>query len=115
MEKNQWVERHTFQVDNKAQRCYLCGKEFVLLCIFTVRIHIMALKDQIVSTISRKGQTTIPAVIRRLLHVYPGDMIKYDIHEDGVQIKKITGIDLKWAKAIESTLTEWSDPEDDDL
>ena len=78
-------------------------------------MYTMALKDQIVSTISQKGQTTIPAVIRRLLHVYPGDMIKYDIHKDGVQIRKIAGIDLKWAKAIESTLTEWSDPEDDDL
>ena len=75
----------------------------------------MALKNQLMSTISKKGQTTIPAAVRKLLHAGPGDIIRYEVKEDGVRIQKLEGIDLKWAKAIESTLTEWSGHEDDDL
>ena len=53
--------------------------------------------------------------MRKLLHLDTGDVIKYEVEKEGVRIQKIEGIDLKWAKAIESTLTEWSGPEDDDL
>lgn len=73
------------------------------------------MQKQLMSTISKKGQTTIPSEVRKLLHLDHGDVIKYEVEEKGVRIQKIDGIDLKWAKAIESTLTEWSGPEDDDL
>jgi hypothetical protein len=46
------------------------------------------------STTSSKGQTTLPATVR---------------------IRRATPLDLNWAKAVESTLTEWSSPADDDL
>ena len=69
----------------------------------------------LISTVSRKGQTTLPASIRRLLHIEPGDSIKYEIEDDVIRIRKAEGVDLEWAIAIESTLTEWSSPKDDDL
>ncbi len=69
----------------------------------------------LVSTISKKGQTTIPSSVRKVLKIKPGDAIKYEIEDDIVRICKAEGIDLEWAIAIESTLTEWSGPEDDDL
>jgi len=67
------------------------------------------------STLSTKGQTTIPAQVRRKLEIRPGDTICYELGEAGVHIRKTTPLDIEWAKAVESTLSEWSDGEDDDL
>ena len=67
------------------------------------------------STISSKGQTTVPVAIRRSLDLHPGDAIAYRVEGDKVSIHKAAKIDLEWAKALEQTLTEWQDEEDDDL
>lgn len=67
------------------------------------------------STLSAKGQTTIPAAIRRRLGIRPGDTIKYEVEDGAVRICKVEAIDIEWARALESTLTEWSTDEDDDL
>lgn len=40
----------------------------------------------IVSTLTSKGQTTIPVGIRELLGLKPGDQIAYEITEDGVML-----------------------------
>ena len=68
-----------------------------------------------ISTISSKGQTTVPVAIRRSLDLHPGDAIAYRVEGDKVSICKAAKIDLGWAKALEQTLTEWQDEEDDDL
>ena len=67
------------------------------------------------STLSAKGQTTIPVRIRRELGIKAGDTINYEISGDTVHIRKTTPLDIEWAKAVESTLTEWSSNDDDDL
>lgn len=38
------------------------------------------------STITAKGQTTIPRDVRRCLGVGPGDRIRYFIHSDGTVV-----------------------------
>ncbi len=38
------------------------------------------------STITAKGQTTIPKPIRDHLHLKPGDRVKYFIHPDGTVV-----------------------------
>ncbi len=68
-----------------------------------------------ISTISSKGQTTVPAAIRRSLDLHPGDAIAYEVDGDKVSIHKASKIDLEWARALERTLPEWQDGEDDDL
>ena len=67
------------------------------------------------STLSAKGQTTIPAPIRRRLGILPGDTIKYEVKDGEVRIYKAKTVDIEWAQAVEPTLAEWSDDEDDDL
>ena len=67
------------------------------------------------STLSAKGQTTIPVRIRRELGIKAGDIINYEISGDTVHIRKTTPLDIEWAKAVESTLTERSSNDDDDL
>ena len=51
-------------------------------------------KKAYTSSVSSKGQTTLPSAVR---------------------LRKATPLDLSWARAVESTLTEWNGPDDDDL
>ena len=67
------------------------------------------------STVSTKGQITIPIAIRRLLEISPGDAVLYEVEGKKVRLKKLEQIDLEWARAVESTLSEWQGDEDDDL
>lgn len=68
------------------------------------------------STLSVKGQTTIPGSVRKRLGLKPGDTLRYEVAADGtVQLRKARKIDLEWARAIEATLTEWHGDGDDDL
>jgi antitoxin PrlF len=69
----------------------------------------------LISTISVKGQTTIPVSVRRALEIGAGDAIRYDIEGDGVRIVKAVLMDLPWANALHPTLAEWEGEEDDDL
>lgn len=75
----------------------------------------MRRNQRLISTISSKGQVTIPAEIRSMLHLRTGDAVQYLIEGNIVTIKKATTIDLEWARALETTMTEWSGTEDDDL
>ena len=67
------------------------------------------------STLSAKGQTTIPARVRKQLGIQPGDTIAYELDDGGVRIRKSTPLEVEWARAVESTLSEWADGGDDDL
>jgi bifunctional DNA-binding transcriptional regulator/antitoxin component of YhaV-PrlF toxin-antitoxin module len=72
-------------------------------------------KKAYTSSVSSKGQTTLPAAVRKLLRVQSGDSILYEMEKEAVRIRKATPLDLSWARAVESTLTEWNGPDDDDL
>jgi AbrB family looped-hinge helix DNA binding protein len=68
------------------------------------------------STLSAKGQTTIPGAVRKRLGLEPGDVLRYEVTPEGiVQLRKALKVDLAWARAVESTLTEWHGEDDDDL
>ncbi|MBP7583195.1 MAG: type II toxin-antitoxin system PrlF family antitoxin [Spirochaetes bacterium] len=73
------------------------------------------MKKNTVSTISEKGQTTIPVSVRKALRLDKGDTIGYLIEGSEVKLRKIQKIDKEWSQAIESTLTEWNGTDDDDL
>lgn len=68
------------------------------------------------SSLTSKGQVTLPVAIRRQLGLKTGDRIIYE--PDGpraYRIRKADKIDIAWARSIETTLTEWQDDSDDDL
>ncbi len=67
------------------------------------------------STLSTKGQTTIPSRVRRELAIEAGDTIRYELEDGSVRIRKTSPMDVEWASAVESTLTEWTSADDDDL
>jgi AbrB family looped-hinge helix DNA binding protein len=70
----------------------------------------------ITSRITSKGQATIPAEIRRILKVAPGDRVAFKVEEgDKVRISRASPIDLAYAGAVGATLaTEWLTAEDDE-
>ena len=65
------------------------------------------------SKISRKGQVTIPKVVRQCIRVSPGDLIEYEVQDDMVLIRRVEPFDRPFHTALQETLTEWSAPEDD--
>ncbi len=44
------------------------------------------------STVTRKGQTTIPGPVREALHIQPGDKLEYDIQGSQVTIRVHPGV-----------------------
>ena len=67
-----------------------------------------------ISTVTQKGQTTIPIEIRQKLDIHSGDKVGFECIGNKIYIKKISPLDYAYHKALEGTLTEWSSAEDDD-
>lgn len=69
---------------------------------------------QHISTITSKGQATIPVGVRNELDLLPGDKIGFEIINHKVVVVKIQSFDLEYHKALSATLSEWESPEDDE-
>lgn len=68
-----------------------------------------------VSKITTKGQTTIPREIRDVLHAGPGDLVSWDVTEEGkVEVHRVMPMDIEYLRAVQATLCEWDTPEDDE-
>lgn len=68
-----------------------------------------------VAKVTSKGQTTIPAEIRAVLHVSPGDLIAWEVEPDGsARVRRVQPLDLDYLKAVEGTLSEWTSPADEE-
>ena len=66
------------------------------------------------SKLTSKYQTTIPAPVRKLLHLEAGDSIAFDIEDNNVNIRKAQTIDIVFAQSLEGTLNEWASTEDEE-
>ncbi len=65
--------------------------------------------------LSSKGQVTIPAEVRKALHLKTGDTLTWEIQSDGyIFVRKIDPIDVAYFNALNGTLSEWNSPEDDE-
>jgi antitoxin PrlF len=68
--------------------------------------------------VTAKGQTTIPAGMRRALGIEPGDAVSFTLQADRIVLSKAPRGDAAWLKSLASTLSEWESEEDsvyDDL
>lgn len=66
-------------------------------------------KKSIVSKVTSKSQTVIPAVIREKLGIGPGDLLRYVETADGILIEKARTID----NDPFATFSEWATEADD--
>jgi antitoxin PrlF len=71
-------------------------------------------KDIFISSVTQKGQTTIPLHIRKELGLKTGDKVSFEIHNGEVRLKKLAPFDADYHRAISATLSEWESPEDEE-
>ena len=64
------------------------------------------------SRITSKGQTTIPRKVREKLSLKAGDVVVYELDQDGVRLHKQAPLDVAYLRAVQTTLSEWDSPED---
>jgi len=70
-------------------------------------------KIRVTSKLTTKSQATIPGKIRKILGLFPGDSVVFEVNQNKkVVIRKATPIDFEFAKAVEGTLSEWSSKND---
>ena len=64
--------------------------------------------------ITTKGQTTIPQEVRRALHVGPGDLVSWEILDDGsARVRRVQPLDIDYLSAVQGTLGEWAGDADE--
>jgi AbrB family looped-hinge helix DNA binding protein len=68
----------------------------------------------IASKISSKGQVTIPKKVREALGVQPGDLVKYEIENGVVSLRRVEPFDVEFHAALSNTMEEWTSPEDEE-
>ena len=68
----------------------------------------------LVSKISKKGQVTIPKVVRESLRASPGDWIEYEVQDNGVRLRRVEPFDRAFHAALSGTMTEWASAEDEE-
>ncbi|MBP6918406.1 MAG: AbrB/MazE/SpoVT family DNA-binding domain-containing protein [Legionellaceae bacterium] len=66
------------------------------------------------STLTSKGQATIPSEIRKNLDLHAGDKVVFEIIDHQVIIRKITPFDHVYHAGLAATLSEWGSAEDDE-
>jgi len=68
-----------------------------------------------VSKLTSKYQTTVPVAVREALCLEKGDMLAFEIADDGaVTVRKAVALDQAFADAMRSQLSEWATDEDDE-
>ncbi len=73
-----------------------------------------ALRAVASSRLTSKGQATVPALVRKKLHLKPGDTVIFEESETGlVCLRKAEPLDLEFLSSLEKTLSEWNSENDD--
>ena len=68
-----------------------------------------------VAKITAKGQTTIPQDVRIALKVAPGDLITWEVSDDGsARVRRVQALDIEYLGALEGTLSEWAGAADEE-
>ena len=67
-----------------------------------------------ISKLTKKYQTTIPAAVRKILHLKVGDAVSFDIDGDNVSLRKARPVDYAFTQALEDTLGEWATDADEE-
>ncbi len=66
------------------------------------------------SRLTRKGQATVPLMVRKTLNLKPGDTLIFEETKKGVvRIRRAEPLDLEFLSSLEKTLSEWSSENDE--
>jgi len=66
--------------------------------------------------ISSKGQVTIPADVRKKLHLETGDTVAWETGDDGrIWVRRLEPLDSGYLTAVSGTMSEeWNSAEDEE-
>ena len=65
--------------------------------------------------LSSKGQVTVPAEVRKTLHLKTGDILAWEIQSNGqISVRRVEPVDVDYLSALNGTLSEWNSEEDDE-
>jgi len=66
------------------------------------------------SKVTSKFQTTIPVDIRKRLGIKQGDSVAFEFENGKVVLRRVTNMDIEYAKALAGTLSEWDSENDEE-
>ncbi|CAK6697853.1 AbrB/MazE/SpoVT family DNA-binding domain-containing protein [Synechococcus sp. Cruz-9H2] len=67
-----------------------------------------------VATLTAKGQVTVPKAVREALGLRQGDQLSWELEDGSVRVRAVTPLDLAYLRGLESSLSEWSSPADEE-
>lgn len=71
-------------------------------------------QGKLITSVTQKGQATIPAKVRTALSIKPGDQVVFEFVKGKIMIRKAEPFDLEYHRSLASTLSEWDSKEDDE-
>ena len=66
-----------------------------------------------VTTLTAKGQVTVPKAVRDALGLRQGDQLSWELEDGSVRVRAVAPLDLAYLQGLEGTLSEWSSPADE--
>ncbi len=70
--------------------------------------------NKMLGKITTKGQTTIPAPVRRRLGLKPGDFVEFKLGKTGITLSKADRLDAAFLKLSEEVYSDWNSKSDDE-
>ena len=67
-----------------------------------------------ISKLTTKYQATVPAAVRKKLSLSAGDSISFELSNGEVKLTKATPMDVEFASALVTTLSEWDSANDEE-
>ena len=67
----------------------------------------------LMTRLTSKGQTTIPAEVRKALKIKQGDHVLFEVDKGKVTLRRADTLDRAFLKLSEAAFEEWNSPEDE--
>lgn len=65
--------------------------------------------------LTSKGQVTVPAEVRKALHLKSGDTLAWEVQGNGkIIVYRVEALDVDYLSALNDTLSEWNSAKDDE-
>lgn len=72
------------------------------------------MQARLITSVTQKGQATIPAKVREMLHIKPGDQVVFEILNGKITLRKAEPFDYEYHRSLSRSLLEWDSKEDDE-
>ncbi len=70
-------------------------------------------RDAHISSVTSKGQTTIPADMRRETGIMPGSNVHFVLENGRIILEKVQPVDERWNAGQSAMMSEWNSADED--